>query len=146
MPSIHRSALVEFSAEQMFDLVNDIERYPEFLPGCRGARVISVDDKEMLGELSLARAGMGQRFTTRNRLDRPRSISVSLEDGSFSRFSAEWRFKQLGDAGCRIDFDMEFEFSSNLVDRATKSLFSSVADNLVDTIVAQARRRFADTQ
>jgi len=140
MPRINRSALVPFSAPQMFELVNDIERYPEFMAGCKSARVVSRTDTELVGELKLAKAGISQQFTTRNELDPPRSITMHLVQGSFAAFNARWSFTDLSGQGCKINLDMEFEFASSLVDLAAKALFNDTANNLVDALVAQANR------
>ena len=138
MPSINRSALVEYSASQMFDLVNDIEKYPEFMSGCTSARVLSESDQELVGELCLAKAGIGQCFTTRNRLYRPSHIDMSLVKGSFSSFHAQWRFDALGESACKVSLTMEFEFKSSLVDFAAGKLFSYSANALVDDLVKRA--------
>ena len=89
MPKIERSALVNHSAEQMFDLVNDIESYPEFMHGCRAAKVISQSDEELVGELTLGQPGIQQTFTTRNQLSRPDSIEMKLVSGQFKSFTAK---------------------------------------------------------
>jgi ribosome-associated toxin RatA of RatAB toxin-antitoxin module len=140
MTSIHHSALVEYSAEQMFDLVNDIEQYPKFMHGCSSASVISKNEDELLGELCLTKAGISQRFTTRNLLRRPHSIEMALVEGSFSNFVASWQFKALTDHACKISFNMEFEFESGLVEFAAEKLFTSSANNLVDAVVARANQ------
>lgn len=142
MHRIERIALVEYSAEQMFDLVNDIEQYPRFMPGCVEARLISVTADEMVGELCLARAGIRQRFTTRNRLVRPQSITMSLVEGDFSRFSARWEFISLGAAACKVTFTMEFDFKSRLLGLAAAKLFAGVAGEQMDAVVRRARELY----
>ena len=138
MATIERTALVEYSAEQMFDLVNDIEQYPKFLPGCKSARVIRQSETELLGELYLVKAGISRRFITRNRLKRPASVIMRLEQGDFSRFAASWRFESLAANACKVSFDMEFEFKSGLLDYAAEKLFGNLADSQVDAMVARA--------
>lgn len=140
MTLINRSALVEYSAEQMFDLVNDIEHYPKFMQGCSSAKVLSQSDTELVGELSLGKAGISQRFTTRNQLQRPNLITMNLVEGNFSNFQAQWKFDALSETACKISFSMEFEFSSGLVGFAAGKLFSSSANNLVDAIVERAKQ------
>ena len=168
MTSIRRSALVEHSAERMFDLVNDIEAYPDFMPGCVEARVISrskaagaegapadsdtkvgaadvadaTESEEVLGELCLSKAGITQRFVTRNRLQRPHSITMQMERGNFSRFDAQWRFLPAGEAACKVSLDMEFEFAPGLWNIAARSLFAATADKLVDAFVQRARQLY----
>jgi ribosome-associated toxin RatA of RatAB toxin-antitoxin module len=139
MAHVSRSALIGYSAQQMFDLVNDIEQYPQFMQGCRSARVISKTDTELVGELSLAKAGVTQTFVTRNSLIAPSRIEMRLEEGNFSRFSAVWQFEALTEAACKVSFDMEFEFKYGLVDLAVGKLVSSSANNLVDALVDRAK-------
>jgi len=138
VPKIERSALVNHSAAELFDLVNDIEAYPSFMPGCRGARVIEKSDEELVGELQLGATGVEQRFTTRNALERPNRISMSLLEGDFREFSAEWKFVPLSDQACKISLSMNFEFSRAFLDLAAGTLFSSMANAQVDAIVKRA--------
>lgn len=139
MAHVSRSALIGYSAQQMFDLVNDIEQYPQFMQGCRSARVISKTDTELVGELSLAKAGVTQTFVTRNTLIAPSRIEMKLEEGNFSKFSAVWQFEALTEAACKVSFDMEFEFKYGLVDLAVGKLVSGSANNLVDALVDRAK-------
>ena len=139
MAHVSRSALIGYSAQQMFDLVNDIEQYPQFMQGCRSARVISKSDKELVGELSLAIAGVTQTFVTRNSLIAPSRIEMKLEEGNFSKFSAVWQFEALTEAACKVSFEMEFEFKYGLVDLAVGKLLSGSANNLVDALVDRAK-------
>lgn len=138
MTSISRSALVEYSAEQMFDLVNDIEHYPQFMQGCVSAKVLSQSDTELVGELRLAKAGISQQFTTKNTLLRPERIDMSLVEGGFKNFAATWTFDALTTNACKVSLMMEFEFKSGLMGFAAEKLFSSSANNLVDAIVQRA--------
>lgn len=140
MVKIERSALVPYSASQMFDLVNNIEQYPEFMQGCKSARVISRSEQELVGELCLAKAGISHRFTTRNELSRPSQIEMHLVSGNFSAFHARWTFTALTDAGCKVALNMEFEFKTGLMEFAAEKLFSSSANNLVDALVARAAK------
>lgn len=138
MVRLERSALVPYSAQQMFDLVNDIEHYPQFMQGCRSARVISHSEDELVGELCLAKAGISHRFTTRNSLTPPTQIDMQLVEGNFSAFHARWTFMPLTDAACKVMLNMEFEFRTGLLEFAAEKLFSSSANNLVDAVVARA--------
>lgn len=138
MPLIERSALVSHSVEEMFDLVNDVENYPQFMKGCKDAKVISESDEELVGELTLARSGIAQTFTTRNQLQRPDRIDMQLVSGKFKNFSACWRFFPLNDEACKVSLRMEFEFDHSLIDMAAERLFSEVANAQVDALVARA--------
>lgn len=140
MAAISRSALVEYSAQQMFDLVNAIEHYPEFMQGCSSAKVLSQSETELIGELCLSKAGIDQCFTTKNILQRPKLIDMSLLEGSFSTFESQWRFDALTDSACKVSLQMEFEFKSGLMGFAAEKLFSSSANNLVDAMVQRAKQ------
>jgi len=139
MAQVSRSALIGYSAQQMFDLVNDIEQYPQFMQGCRSARILSLSDTELVGELSLAKAGITQTFVTRNTLCAPSRIEMKLEEGNFSQFSAVWQFDALTDAACKVSFEMAFEFKYSLVDKAVGKLVSGSANSLVDALVDRAK-------
>lgn len=138
MTRIDRSALVGYSAARMFALVNDIESYPQFMQGCTAARVISRQDNELVGELTLSLAGIRQSFTTRNHLTPDREMQMELVEGPFRNFSATWRFHPLTDSACKVSFEMEFEYTSSLLNFALEKLLSSSANNLVDALVKRA--------
>ena len=145
MTRIHRTALVEHSADQMFDLVNDIEQYPKFLPGCTAARVVSSSDTELVGELTLSKAGITQQFTTRNALDRPHSIAMEMVEGNFTSFDARWEFSALTDNACKVSLTMDFQVKSSLVGFAIEKLFSSVANAQVDAMVQRAAQVYGNS-
>lgn len=138
MTAIDRSALVAFTAQQMYDLVNDIEHYPSFMQGCKSAKVISQTELELVGELTLAKAGFSQSFTTKNSLEPGSKITMQLVEGTFKHFSACWQFKPLSDQACKISLQMEFSFSRGMVNFALEKLFNSSANNLVDAVVKRA--------
>lgn len=144
MTSINRSALIEYSAEQMFDLVNDIEHYPKFMQGCVSAKVLSQSGSELVGELRLSKAGISQQFTTKNILQRPERIEMSLVEGNFKSLRSQWTFDALTENACKVSLAMEFEFKSGLIGLAAEKLFSSSANNLVDAIVQRAHEVYGD--
>lgn len=144
MASIHRSALVEYSAEQMFDLVNDIENYPAYMDGCTEAIVLKRSEKELTGKLTLSKAGIKQVFTTRNSLIRPSRIDMELVEGKFKNFSSSWCFTKLSDRACKVELNMEFEFDLGLVDFAAEKLMSASANSLVDSLVSRAKQVYGE--
>ena len=139
MTHISRSALVMHSAEQMFELVNDVRRYPEFLQGCRSTRVIAEDDTMIEAELTLAKAGFEQSFTTRNTLERPERMGISLVDGPFSRFTGTWNFQKLSEEACKVTLELEFEMANRLTGMAMATVFKQVAGMMVDSFVKRAK-------
>lgn len=128
---IARSALVTHSADAMYRLVHDVVAYPDFLSWCTGAEVHEQGPELQVASLDVLVGGMGQRFTTRNRLERDERLIMSLVDGPFRRLAGEWRFQQLGDAGSKISLELSFEVSSRLMAGAFSRGFASVADRLV---------------
>ena len=136
--SIQRSALVLYSAQAMFDLVNDIEAYPMYMDGCTGAQIISRDDKEIIARLDLRKAGISHSFTTRNHLSAPQLVEMTLVDGPFSYFQGVWQFKALQENASKVSLDLEFAFKSGMLNKAAGKLFTRVADNLVAALVQRA--------
>lgn len=135
---IHRTALVLHTAPEMFRLVADVERYPEFLSWCRAARLLERTESTQLASLDISLAGIGQTFTTRNRLDPPETLTMSLVEGPFRRLSGEWRFQPLGQQGCKIGLTLNFEFTNALLSTAFRRSFSGVADRLVTDFCKRA--------
>lgn len=139
LTTIKRSALVMYSVEQMFDLVNDVASYPLYMEGCVGAVVLEESEDTMIARLDLKKGGVGQSFTTCNTLLRPERIGLRLHDGPFKKLSGEWSFKPLTESACKVMLDLEFEFNSLSVGLASGGLFASVANNLVDSLSRRAK-------
>jgi len=123
----------------MYDLVNDIENYPQFMRGCEAARIVSQSENELTGELTLGKGGFRQSFTTRNKLTPDQMIEMQLVEGAFSDFKACWQFKILTGEACKISLEMEFEFDSGVMNFVLEKLFNSSANNLVDAVVKRAQ-------
>jgi ribosome-associated toxin RatA of RatAB toxin-antitoxin module len=136
---VDRSAIVGATPAQMFALVDDVPRYPEFLPGCAAARLDSTTAKERIAALEIVRGGLRLEFTTRNTVAPPAQILMELVEGPFKRLVGRWRFEPLGERGSRIGFHVEFEFKSRLMGIALNPVFESVCDQIVDAFVARAR-------
>jgi ribosome-associated toxin RatA of RatAB toxin-antitoxin module len=138
MKKIARTAIVEHSAEQMHALVEDIEAYPRFLPWCRAARVLERGAGGTLASLTVGLRGLRQAFTTRNLSQAGRSIDMQLVEGPFRSFAASWRFSPLAEHACRIEFAMQYEFSSRVLARVLEPLFDGIADSMVDAFIRRA--------
>lgn len=133
-----RSAIVEHSAQEMFALVERIESYPEFVPWCLSAVVHERAGDRTVATLEVGYKGLRQSLTTLN-LNRPgESIDMSLLKGPFKAFAAGWRFKPLGTAAARIEFHLEYEFSSPTLGRALGPLFNNLANTMVDVFTRRA--------
>ncbi|RUO43921.1 ubiquinone-binding protein [Aliidiomarina taiwanensis] len=140
MSRIERSALVPYSAHQMFQLVNDVARYPEFVPNCEASRVISATEKEIVAELSISKAGISHAFTTRNTLHEPHQVQLELVNGPFKRLTGYWEFKSLADDACKVTLRLDFEFSSKLLQFAFGKVFNELTTRMVDAFAQRARQ------
>jgi len=138
MTQVDRSALVLHTAEQMFELVNDVARYPEFLPWCSASEVISQTDDEMVATLHVAKGGLKYSFTTRNRLVKPTELVMELVEGPFSALKGGWKFQPLSDEACKVSLDLNFDFSGKLTGIAMAKVFNQVAATMVDAFVSRA--------
>lgn len=143
MTAIHRSALLPFSDQQLYALVNDVEAYPQYMDGCVGSQVLRSEAHEMEARLDLARGGIKQSFTTLNQLKPHECIHLTLVDGPFDRFDGVWRFEALAEQACKITLDLEFTVKSSLLSVAAAHLFDRVAGSLVDAVVARAQTVYA---
>jgi ribosome-associated toxin RatA of RatAB toxin-antitoxin module len=137
--TIERSALVPFSPERMFALVNDVRRYPEFVPWCAGAEVLAETDALIEASLRLKRGGVEHRFTTRNTLTPFTAMRLELVDGPFTTFTGDWTFKALGEDACKIGLTLTFQYRGRLATAALGALLSSSADTLVEAFCQRAK-------
>ena len=126
-----------YACEVVFEVVDQIDAYSEFLPWCAESQVLHRTEMEVIATLVLAKSGIRQSFTTKNQLMRPNAIGLSLVDGPFKQLEGVWAFDALGDAGCKISLDMRFEFSSKLMDQTFGRVFGVAADRLVDAFTAR---------
>jgi len=138
MREVVRSALMPYSTAQMFEVVNNVADYPRFLPWCVSSEIISSSRNEMVARLDLAKGGIRQSFTTRNELDAPHHIHISLVDGPFSLLKGDWHFSQLGDDGCKIEMNLKFDFDNRLMNAALRMVFSDAVDKLVGAFCERA--------
>ena len=145
MNTVQRSALVMHSDQTMFDLVNDVANYPQFMEGCQSAEVIEHAEHEMIARLELKKAGVKTSFMTRNRLQTPSTIEMSLEDGPFKSLKGVWKFKALTPQACKVSLDLEFEFNSMAMGLAASKLFSTMANELVESLCRRADQIYGNT-
>ena len=138
MPSVNRSVLVPYTVEEMYALVSDVEGYPAFLPWCTGAQITDLKDERVHARIELARSGIQRSFTTINRLQKNKMIEMRLAEGPFRHLEGFWRFDPLGEAGCRVALDLQFEFAGRLVSRVFGPVFNQIASTLVDAFYKRA--------
>ncbi|GAB4181239.1 MAG: type II toxin-antitoxin system RatA family toxin [Wenzhouxiangellaceae bacterium] len=144
MAIIERSALVLYPPDRMFELVQDVERYPEFLSWCTGSRVLEQAPERQIASLRLKVAGMETAFITENRLFPHERLEMSLKDGPFSQLEGMWQFKGLGDVGSKITLSLAFEFNQRWLAAAFSQGFIRVADRLVDDFCRRADEVLGD--
>ena len=138
MTSIDRNALVAYSAEEMFALVDDIDAYQSFLPWCKESTVLSRNEDEVRGELALSRGGFEKSFRTINRVQKNKMIEMKLEQGPFHHLEGFWRFDSLAEDACKVSLALEFEFSNKLLGMTFGPVFSQIANTLVDAFCKRA--------
>ena len=145
MRKISRSALVPYSASQMYTLVEDVESYPDFLPWCSDAELHWREGDVLEGSVEMHRAGLRRKFRTRNTMRQDEAIDMTLVDGPFSHLSGGWQFRALGPAGCKVSLDMEFEIRSRTTERLLGHYFEDICKSLVDAFVRRAGETLVTT-
>jgi ribosome-associated toxin RatA of RatAB toxin-antitoxin module len=139
MRRVKRSALVPYSAQQMYVLVEDVESYPDFLPWCGGAVLHWRDGDVLEGSVEMHLAGLRRSFRTRNRMREYEAIDMELVEGPFSHLSGGWHFKALDHLGCKVSLEVEFEVKSRATNRLLGRYFEEICNSLVDAFVSRAQ-------
>jgi ribosome-associated toxin RatA of RatAB toxin-antitoxin module len=140
MPQIEKSALVMYSTKEMFDLVNDVEAYSQFLPNCSNSKIVSQHDNNMTASLEISKAGIKKWFTTENTFVNEDTVLLRLVDGPFKMLKGRWHFQELDAKACKVELELEFEFSSKLVELAFGKIFNDVAKNMVSAFTKRAKQ------
>jgi ribosome-associated toxin RatA of RatAB toxin-antitoxin module len=149
MKQVRKSVLLWYSPREIYQLVTDIERYPEFLPWCERVEILGRDEQMVTARLHLAYAGLRHAFTTRNVLVPDQSVHIGLIDGPFSLLDGLWRFLQLplaspsgggADSACKIEFEMRYAFSNAVLEAAISPVFDRIANTFVDSFVKRAEQ------
>jgi ribosome-associated toxin RatA of RatAB toxin-antitoxin module len=135
---VERSALVAYSALDMYRLVADVPSYPEFLSWCSATRVHEQNDELQKASLTVTIAGVTQRFTTINALTAGERVGMKLFDGPFKNLQGQWCFNQLGEHGCKISLELDFEMTGNLMSTVFGKGFGRVANRLVEDFCLRA--------
>ena len=142
MPTHAERRLLPYTAEQLFDLVADVERYPEFLPWCLGARIRERRENTITADLLIGFRMVRERFTSRVVLDRPHRIDVSYTEGPFRYLNNHWNFHSRPEGGCLIDFYVDFEFRSRMLQKIIEVLFNEAVKRMVGAFEARARQLY----
>jgi ribosome-associated toxin RatA of RatAB toxin-antitoxin module len=143
MRKVHRSALVPYSSAQMYTLVKDVEAYPSFLPWCNDAEVHIREESFIEASLELHRGRISKKFRTRNVLKENESLGIALVGGPFRHMTGGWTFRQLGDAGSKVELELQFEFESRATDIIFGRFFENTCNSLVDSFTQRAAKIYA---
>ncbi|MCL4166196.1 UNVERIFIED_CONTAM: hypothetical protein GTU68_054674 [Idotea baltica] len=139
MAQVNKSALVPFSAEQMYRLVDDVPSYQEFLPWCGGSAEVSRDEGVVVASVTIAKGAVNKTFTTRNTSSNMEKIRIDLVDGPFKELSGFWSFSGLKDNACKVSLELDYEFSNRLLGLAVGPIFNQIANAMVDSFVDRAK-------
>lgn len=142
MAEVRQSVLVPYSAARMFELVDTVERYAEFLPWCAGSEVLQRGDDELLAVLQVNFRGIKQQFSTRNARSAPTDIHIQLIEGPFKSLDGRWHFKDFGTAGSKVEFELHWEFSSRMLSTLAGPVFNHIANTMVEAFVTRARKLY----
>ena len=143
MGYIERTALVSYSAEQMFALVSDINSYPEYMSGCADAQILEQGEDWLKARLDLAKGGFKQSLVTRNTLVYPHTINMELVSGPFKKFNGRWDFTSLSEGACKVSLVLDYEFSTRIFGAMMKKLFETVASEQVHCLCDRAKRIYS---
>ena len=138
MTAIRRSAIVPYTAHEMFTLVADIEAYPDYLPWCGGARILSSAEDVVEATITIAYKGVHKEFVTRNHLQQDKTMEIRLVRGLFQSLHGHWCFDDLDEKASKISVVLDFEFSNKLVDMVVGPVFEYIANSLVDNFHKRA--------
>jgi ribosome-associated toxin RatA of RatAB toxin-antitoxin module len=143
MQSVTRSVLVPFSAAAMFELVDRVELYPQFLPWCGGAHVLETHEGGKTARIDIDYHGVRAHFTTDNANRAAESIVITLKDGPFRHLHGEWRFVALAADACKIEFELAYEFTTHLLEKVVGPVFGHIANTFIDAFVHRAETVYA---
>ena len=140
MSKVSRSALVPYTAAQMYEIVNTIEDYPNFVPWCVGSDVTEIAVNQKQATLKFARGALKTSFTTKNTLEQNVCIDMQLVEGPFKHLEGVWKFTDIDDAGSKVELELDFEISNRIIKTALEAFFSQVCDKMVSAFVQRAQQ------
>lgn len=138
MKHINKTALVPYNCSEMFDLVNNVNDYPKFLPWCKSVTLHSQTESEIVATIHMGGAGLEKSFTTKNIITPNKTIQMSLVNGPFDHLSGDWKFYQLGNEGCKISLNLEFEIKNRLLSMSLGPVFTKICTGLIDGFINRA--------
>lgn len=140
MHNIHKSAIVLHPAQKMFQLVDSVENYPQFLPWCGSTQIIERDNEKTIASIEINYKGIRQTFTTENTKKQNQEMIIKLIDGPFKSLSGEWMFKNLDKDSCQIELKLEYEFSNVILEKLISPVFNMIANTFIDEFIKEANR------
>jgi ribosome-associated toxin RatA of RatAB toxin-antitoxin module len=140
MHNIHKSAIVLHPAQKMFQLVDSVENYPQFLPWCGSTKIIERDNGKTIASIEINYKGVRQIFTTENTKKQNQEMIIKLIDGPFKSLSGEWMFKNLDKDSCQIELKLEYEFSNVILEKLISPVFNMIANTFIDEFIKEANR------
>lgn len=140
MPQVAKTVLIEHSAQRMFDLVEDVESYPAFLPWCSATSISHRDAQKTVATLYINFHAVKVHFTTENAKERPNWMTLKLVDGPFRSLEGCWRFRPLTEAACKVEFQLSYEFANKLFEKIVGPVFNHIANTLVEAFVKRAEQ------
>jgi ribosome-associated toxin RatA of RatAB toxin-antitoxin module len=129
-----------YSAEQMFQLINDVIAYPQFLPDCSNSKIISQDESSVTASLLVSKAGLKKWFTTKNTLVSNQQVTLELVDGPFNKLQGHWLLTPLSEEACKVSLELEYEFSNRMFDLAFGRVFNHMTNNMVQAFTQRAKQ------
>ena len=142
MAEVKQTVLVPYSAARMFELVDRVEQYPQFLPWCGGSELIYRRPDALRATIHVDFKGIRQQFTTENSREPPHAMGIRLVEGPFQALDGWWRFTDLGDAGCKVEFQLRWEFASRVLEALVGPVFKHIAHSMVDAFVRRAQKLY----
>ncbi len=140
MTKVEKSALVKYSAIQMYELVNDIESYPKFLPWCSGTRILTKQENIIEAEIQISKVGFNKSFSTRNTYDGAGKLVMTLIEGPFSSLNGVWKFMPLRDDASKISVNLEFEMNGKLANIAFGNVFNQICNTMLNSFTERAKQ------
>jgi len=144
MAKVVKSVLVPYSAVEMFELVDRVEDYPQFLPWCGSTELLLRDEQVTEATIHLHYLHVKQHFTTTNAKRIPEEMGIRLKSGPFRKLEGSWHFKPLAEAACKIEFELHYEFSSSLLEKVLGPVFGMITNSLVDAFVHRAENVYGE--
>lgn len=141
MPTVRKSVIVACPCEAMFDLVDRVEDYPRFLPWCRSVELLERDESVTAARLAIDYHGIATRIATRNPKERPRWMELAFVEGPFETFAGLWTFTPLGEAGCRVEFALDYRLARGVLERLLAPVMERITETLVDRFVERAQEQ-----